>query len=49
MNLDDLFAPTLFEQESEKYDKSKSETNGRIFTLTRDVNKDTRIDFKDLE
>lgn len=48
-NLDDLFTPTLFEQESEKYDKSKSETNGRIFTLTRDVNKDKRIDFKDLE
>jgi Adenine-specific methyltransferase EcoRI len=48
-NLDDLFTPTLFEQESDKYDKSKSETNGRIFTLTRDVNKDKRIDFKDLE
>lgn len=48
-NLDDLFAPTLFEQESDKYDRSRSETNGRIFTLTRDVNKDKRVDFKDLE
>ncbi len=48
-NLDDLFAPTLFEEESEKYDKNKSEINGRIFTLTRDLNKDSRIDVRDLE
>jgi hypothetical protein len=48
-NIDDLFAPTLFEQESDIYDKSKSETNGRIFTLTRDINSDNRVDFKDLE
>lgn len=48
-NVDDLFPATLFETESEIYDPKKSETNGRIFTLTRDVNKDKRIDFKDLE
>jgi len=47
--LDDLFAPSLFETESSIFDPKKSETNGRIFTLTRDVNKDKRIDFKDLE
>jgi len=48
-NLDDLFAPTEYEIGSEKYDKSKSESNGRIFTLTRDTNKDKRIDFEDIE
>lgn len=48
-NLDDLFAPTEFESGSDKYDKSKSECNGRIFTLTRDINQDKRIDFKDIE
>lgn len=48
-NLDDLFAPTEFESGSEKYDRSKSESNGRIFTLTRDTNRDKRIDFEDIE
>jgi len=48
-DVDDLFAPTLFETESSNFDPKKSETNGRIFTLTRDINKDKRIDFKDLE
>jgi len=48
-NLDDLFAPTEFESGSDKYDKAKSENNGRIFTLTRDTNKDKRIDFQDIE
>jgi hypothetical protein len=48
-NLDDLFAPTEFELGSDKYDKAKSESNGRIFTLTRDTNKDKRIDFQDIE
>jgi hypothetical protein len=47
--LDDLFAPTEFESGSDKYDKAKSESNGRIFTLTRDTNKDKRIDFQDIE
>jgi hypothetical protein len=48
-NLDDLFAPTEFESGSDKYDKAKSESNGRIFTLTRDTNKDKQIDFQDIE
>jgi len=48
-NLDDLFAPTEFELGSDKYDKAKSESNGRIFTLTNDMNKDKRIDFQDIE
>ncbi len=48
-DVDDLFAPSLFETESDIFDPKKSEMNGRIFTLTRDVNQDKRIDFKDLE
>jgi hypothetical protein len=48
-NIDDLFAPTEFEFSSEKYDKAKSESNGRIFTLTKDTNRDKRIDFEDIE
>jgi hypothetical protein len=48
-NIDDLFPPTEFELGSDKYDKSKSESNGRIFTLTKDTNKDKRIDFQDIE
>ncbi len=47
--VEDLFPPSLFETESSNFDAIKSEMNGRIFTLTRDVNKDTKIDFKDLE
>jgi len=47
--VDDLFEPSPFETESLKYDPKKSEMNGRIFTLTRDVNRDKRIDFKDLK
>ena len=48
-NLDDLFAPTEYEIGSDKYDKSKSESNGRIFTITKDKNRDKRIDFQDIE
>jgi hypothetical protein len=48
-DVDDLFAPSIFETESEIFDAKKSEMNGRIFTLTRDVNNDKRIDFKDLQ
>jgi len=47
--LDDLFAPTEFEIGSGKYDKAKSESHGRIFTLSRDLNRDERIDFADIE
>ena len=47
--LEDLFAPTDFEVSSTKYEKAKSEANGRILTLTRDLNQDNRIDFNDIE
>lgn len=48
-DVEDLFGPSLFETESAKFDPKKSEMNGRIFTISRDVNRDKRIDFKDLE
>lgn len=41
--------PTLFEIESPQYDEDKSAENGKIFTLTRDVSGDNRIDVEDLE
>ncbi len=41
--------PTLFEIESPQFDEDKSVQNGKIFTLTRDLNGDNRIDVDDLE
>lgn len=41
--------PTLFETESPLFDEGKTEVRGKIFTLTRDVNFDDRVDVKDLE
>ncbi len=41
--------PSLFETESSKYDEDKSVHNGKIFTLTRDVTSNNRIDVEDLE
>lgn len=41
--------PTLFELESPLFDEAKSVSNGKIFTLTRDLSGDGRIDVDDLE
>lgn len=41
--------PTLFEIESPQFDEEKAVSNGKIFTLTRDINGDKRIDVDDLE
>jgi hypothetical protein len=41
--------PSLFEIESPQYDEDKSSQNGKIFTITRDVSGDARIDVDDLE
>lgn len=41
--------PTLFELESPQFDEEKASANGKIFTLTRDVTGDNRIDVDDLE
>jgi hypothetical protein len=43
------FQPTLFELESPQYDESKTEVNGKIFTLHRDMTGDNVIDVDDLE
>jgi hypothetical protein len=43
------YQPALFELEDEKYDETKTQSNGKIFTLTKDVSGDNRIDVDDLE
>lgn len=40
---------SLLEQESPKFDASKTKTNGKIFVLSDDDNGDGRIDINDLE
>jgi len=41
--------PTLFELESPQFDETKTATNGKIYTLDRDVNGDNIINVDDLE
>jgi hypothetical protein len=41
--------PTLFEADSPLFDATKSSANGKIFTLSRDINGDQRVDVNDLE
>ena len=41
--------PTLFELESPQFDEELNSARGKIFTLTRDINADHRIDVNDLE
>ena len=41
--------PTLFESEHPLFDEVKSTMQGKIYTVTRDVNNDKKIDFIDLE
>jgi hypothetical protein len=43
------YQPTLFETSSPEFDKSKTIQNGKIFTLTRDINGDKKINVEDLE
>jgi hypothetical protein len=43
------YQPTLFELEDERFDDVKTQSNGKIFTLTRDTSGDKRIDVDDLE
>lgn len=40
---------SLFEQESPKFDKKKTNSHGKIFTLDKDTNKSGKIDIDDLE
>jgi hypothetical protein len=46
---DITYQPALFELEDEKFDETKTQSNGKIFSLTRDVSGDNRIDVDDLE
>jgi hypothetical protein len=43
------YQPTLFEFESETFDEVKTQSNGKIFTLTKDKSGDGVIDVEDLE
>jgi hypothetical protein len=43
------YEPTLFEKEDPHFDKNKTKTNGKIFTLTCDKSRDGKIDINDLE
>ena len=43
------YQPSLFEMESEKYDKAKTAQKGKIYTLTCDKSGDGRIDVNDLD
>lgn len=40
---------TMFEESAPQYDKKKTKTNGKIFTLTHDKSGDGKIDINDLE
>jgi len=40
---------TLFEEDAPQFDKSKTRSHGKIFTLTRDKNQSGKIDIEDLE
>ena len=43
------YQPSLFETEDPQFDEEKTINNGKIFTLTRDKNKNGVINFEDLE
>ncbi len=43
------YQPTLFETNDPAYDENKTRKRGKIFTLTKDTNKDGRIDTDDLQ
>lgn len=43
------YQPTLFEMESAEFDEKKTQSNGKIFTLTRDSSGDGAINVDDLE
>jgi len=43
------YHPTLFEMDNPQFDKEKTVTNGKIFTLTRDKTGNGKIDVEDLE
>ena len=48
-NYKEGFQTTLFEEQSPIFDKKKSRTKGKIFTLTKDKTGDGKIDIDDLD
>lgn len=48
-NIDIPYQLTLFETESEKFDKKKTKTHGKIFILDRDENNSGKTDIEDLK
>jgi hypothetical protein len=42
------YQPTLFELEGSEFNEDKTKSNGKIFTLDRDLTGDEKIDFDDL-
>lgn len=47
--LEITYQPTLFELDSPSFDEEKTQSNGKIFTLTKDSNGDKKINVEDLE
>ncbi len=43
------YSPTPFEENNPNFDLDKTKAKGKIFTLTKDINKDGKINFHDLE
>ena len=43
------YQPTLFEADAPQFDKKKTNTNGKIFVLERDISGDGKINVDDLE
>jgi hypothetical protein len=47
--LDVAYQPSLFELDSPEYDEEKTRSNGKIFTLMKDITGDGEINFADFE
>jgi hypothetical protein len=45
----DGYQVTMFEESAPQYDSNKTRTRGKIFTLTRDISGDGKVDVDDLE
>ena len=43
------YQATLFEKNSPMFDRKKTRKKGKLFVLTKDINKDNRIDIEDLD
>ena len=48
-NYDGPYQLSLFEEKSPKFDKTKTKSHGKIFTLSRDTNNSGKVDINDLE